>query len=290
MEQEIDAEVVDGGAEVNGRLLAGVDGGEVEGVAGAFEHGELFGGGGVVVGFEAIADEGGVEIRDLFGGAVGAAGGAFEEVDFLLADVVNAAEGGAAAEGPGDGHGGEAEDGFEFVEEGERVEGGPVALVHEGEDGHPATAADLEELTGLRFDALGGVDNHEGGVDGGEDAVGVFGEVFMAGGVEEVDGVTVVIELEDGGGDGDAALALERHPVGGGGALIFAGGDGAGEVHGVAVEEEFLSEGGLAGVGVRDDGEGAAAGDFGGGRHGKPGSVPGGGAGVKGGAAGRNDE
>ena len=84
----------------------------------------------------------------------------------------------------------------------------------------------------------------------------------MAGGVEEVDGEAVVVELEDGGGDGDAALTLELHPVGGGGALVLAGGDGAGKLEGTAVEEELLGEGGLAGVGVGDDGEGAAAGDF----------------------------
>ena len=81
----------------------------------------------------------------------------------------------------------------------------------------------------------------------------------MAGGVEEVDGEAVVVELEDGGGDGDAALTLELHPVGGGGALVLAGGDGAGKLEGTAVEEELLGEGGLAGVGVGYDGKGAPA-------------------------------
>jgi hypothetical protein len=39
-------------------------------------------------------------------------------------------------------------------------------------------------------------------------------------------------------------------------------GDGAGEMDGVAVEQEFLRERGLARIGVRDDREGATAGDF----------------------------
>ena len=66
---------------------------------------------------------------------------------------------------------------------------------------------------------------------------------------------------------GLAALLLQLHPVGGGGALVLARGDGAGELDGAAVEEELLGERGLAGVGVRDDGERAAFGDFGGEGH-----------------------
>ena len=84
----------------------------------------------------------------------------------------------------------------------------------------------------------------------------------MAGGVEEIDHAAVVFELEDGGGDGDAAFFLEVHPVGGGGLFGAAGGDAAGELDGAAVEEEFFGEGGFAGIGVGDDGEGAATGDL----------------------------
>jgi hypothetical protein len=43
VQQELDAEVVHGAAEVDGRLLAGADGGEIEGMAGAVEHRELLG-------------------------------------------------------------------------------------------------------------------------------------------------------------------------------------------------------------------------------------------------------
>jgi hypothetical protein len=268
VEEELDAEVVDGGAEEDGGHVAGGDGGGVVGLAGGVEHFELLDEGGVVGGFEALAEEGGGEVGELLGGAVGAADGALEEVGEAGLAVVDAAEGGAVAERPVDGADTELELGLDLVDEGEGVAGGAVHLVEEGEDGEGAEAADLEELEGLGLDALGGVDDHDDGVDGHEDAVGVLGEVAVAGGVEEVDGVAVVVELEDGGGDGDAALAFELHPVGGGGALVLAGGDGAGELESSAVEEELLGEGGLSGVGVRDDGEGAPAGDFLGGGHG----------------------
>jgi hypothetical protein len=103
---------------------------------------------------------------------------------------------------------------FEFVYQRQRIARGPVALVHEGEDRHAALVADLEQFPGLALDALGCVDDHDDGVDGGQDAVGVLGEILVAGRVEQVDLVTVVLELERGRTDGDAALAFEFHPVG----------------------------------------------------------------------------
>ena len=202
-------------------------------------------------------------LGDLFRGAVLAVRGAFEEVELPADAVVHPAELLPRAEGPGDGVRLDAEDAFELVHEVERGLCRAVHLVHEGEDGDAAHAADLEELPGALLDALGRVDDHDDGVDGGEHAVGVLGEVLVAGGVEEVDDLAAVFELQEGGGDGDAALLFELHPVGGGGALLAAGADGAGELDGAAVEEELLGEGGLAGVRVRDDREGAAAGDFG---------------------------
>lgn len=60
-------------------------------------------------------------------------------------------------------------------------------------------------------------------------------------------------------------MFFEFHPVAGGGALIFSGGDAAGQLEGSAVEEEFFGEGGFSRIGMGDDGEGAAAGDL---RHG----------------------
>lgn len=52
----------------------------------------------------------------------------------------------------------------------------------------------------MYFDAFGGVDYDDYAVDGCEGAVGVFGEVLVAGGVEDVDFVVVVVEFHDGGG------------------------------------------------------------------------------------------
>ena len=132
-----------------------------------------------------------------------------------------------------------------------------VHLIDKGEDGDIPHGADLEQLPGLSLHALGGVDDHHGGVGGHEGAVGVLGEVLVAGGVQNVDAESLVLELHHGRGDGDAALFLNLHPVGGGGPGILLALDHAGLGNGASVEEEFLGEGGFTGVRVRDDGEGS---------------------------------
>ena len=187
----------------------------------------------------------------------------------LRQSVVDTAEARAVAERPVDRERRDAERALQLVDEFERLARGAVALVHEREDGDAAAAADVEQLARLRLDALAGVDHHDGRVDRGEHAVGVLAEVVVAGGVEQVDAVVVVVELQHRARDGDAALLLELHPVAGGGALVLAGGDGAGQVQGASVEEELLRERGLAGIRVRDDREGAAGKDDVGGGHGE---------------------
>ena len=112
-----------------------------------------------------------------------------------------------------------------------------------------------------RLDALGGVEHHDGGVDGGQRAVGIFREVLVAGGVEQVEHPVAILERHHRGADGDAALALDAHPVGAGLAAVALGADLTGELDGAAEQQELFGQGRLAGVGVRDDREGAAAGD-----------------------------
>ena len=83
----------------------------------------------------------------------------------------------------------------------------------------------------------------------------------MARGVQNVDAEAAVLELHDGGGDGDAALLLNLHPVGGGGLGTLAL-DLAGLGDGTAVEQEFFRQSGFTGIGVGNDGKGTAPADF----------------------------
>ena len=190
--------------------------------------------------------------------------GALEQRHLLRAAIVDAGKPAAGEHRPRHRIAVDAELGLDVAQELERVLAGPVALVDEGEDRHAAALADGEELPGALLDALPVVEQHDGAVGGDEGAVGVLGEVLVARGVEQVDAIAVVVEGHHAAGDGDAALALELHPVAGDVAGRPAGLHAAGQVDGAAVQEELLRQGGLAGVGMADDGHRPAAGHLGG--------------------------
>ena len=136
-----------------------------------------------------------------------------EEEDAALFPVVDALELLAAADGPVDGIGVDAQLPLHLLAQFQGVFGLPVHLVDEGEDGDVAHGADPEELAGLGLHALGAVDDHDGAVRRHKGTVGILREILVAGSVQDVDAVAVVLELHDGAGDGDAALLLDLHPV-----------------------------------------------------------------------------
>ena len=81
----------------------------------------------------------------------------------------------------------------------------------------------------------------------------------MAGRIEKVDAITIVIELQHGGADRNSALALELHPVAGRGALVLALGHRPSQLQRAAIQQQLLGQGCLAGIRVRDNREGSAA-------------------------------
>ncbi len=154
---------------------------------------------------------------------------------------------------------------LDVVDELEGRQTGPVPLVDEGDDRQAPVAAHLEQFEGLGLDSLRGVEDHHRGVAGGEHPVGVLGEVAVPGSVQQVHHAVPVRELEHRRGDGDATLLFELHPVRGGGPAIRLGLHGSGlAAECTSVEEQLLGEGGLAGVGMRDDREGAPPSGLGG--------------------------
>ena len=155
---------------------------------------------------------------------------------------------------------------FDLVEQLQRGAPGPIQLVEERQDWQPPGMADLKQLAGLRLDPLGDVKDHDGRVRGGEYPVSVLREVPVTGGVQQVDDALAVGELQDGGGDRDAALLLQRHPVRCGPPAPGPGSHGSRFLHGARVQQELLGQGGLPGVGMADDREGAPAGCLGRGR------------------------
>jgi len=181
-----------------------------------------------------------------------------EQGDLLAVQVVDALEPLAHADRPAERHAFDLQLFLDVGQEVQRLHALAVELIDEGDDRGVAHPADLHQLGGLSFDALGAVDHHQGRVHGGQHPVGVFGEVLMAGGVEQVDLVVAVIEFHHRGGHRDAALLFNRHPVAGGVDCGFARFDRPRHLDGAAEQQQLFGEGGLAGVGMADNAEGAA--------------------------------
>ena len=214
VEHLADAEVVDRRAEEHRRLLAGEELRAVERRRRVGQQLDLAGGL-LVLHAEALGIGRVVEAgEDLVGIAV-AVLAALEDAHLLLAQVHHAVEVLAHADRPGERHDLHAELALDLVHQDERLLHFAVHLVDEGQDRRVAGAADLQQAARLRLDAVGRVDHHQRGVDGGQHAVGVFGEVLVAGRVEQVDDAVAVFHLHHRRCDRDAALLLDLHPVGG---------------------------------------------------------------------------
>ena len=185
-----------------------------------------------------------------------------EKREVLFVEVVDPAERGAVRNGEGQRPHADAQFLFHLVQQVERLLGGAVEFVDEDDHRRRTHTAHLHQFAGLRLDALGTVDDDDDRIDGRQRAVGVFGEVLVARGVEDVDLGALVFEAHHGRGDRDAALALDLHEVRRGAFLDLVAFDRPGDVDGTAEEQQLLGEGGFTRVGVGDDREGAAACDF----------------------------
>ena len=237
VEQKLHAEIIHAAAEKHRRALAGEHGGIVKNFAGVFEHFQFLDGFGKV-GFAQIAAHCRiVQAADGHRRAIFAAHDALKGVHRFRLPVINALKIRAVANRPVHRERADAEHALQFVEQRERILHRPVALVHEREDRHAALAADFKKFARLRLDAFGGINHHHHRVHGGQHAVGVLGKILVAGRVEQVEPVAVVIKLQHGRADGDAAFFFQLHPVGSRGALVFARGHGAGELHRAAVKQ-----------------------------------------------------
>ena len=179
----------------------------------------------------------------------------------ILRQVIGARKSLALADRPGDRRCVERQLLLDLVEDFEGVARLAIHLVDEGDDRDVAQPADLEQFQRARLDALGGVDDHDGRIDGRQRAVGVVGKILVAGRVEQVEDVVAIFEGHHRGDDRDAALALDLHPVGARVHAVLLGLDLAGELDRAAEQEQLFGQRRLAGVGVRNDRKGAAARD-----------------------------
>ena len=178
------------------------------------------------------------------------------------AQIVSAGEGRGLTHRPGHRRGVERQRRGHLIQQRERALRLTVELVDEGDDRDVPQAANLEQFSSSLFDPLGGVDDHDGGIDSGQSAIGVLGKILVARRVEQVEHAARLLERHHGRHDGNAAFPLDAHPVGAGAPPLALGAYVAGELDGATGTQQMLGQRGFAGVGVRYDRESAPAGDF----------------------------
>ena len=182
LDQVAHAEIAERAAEQNRRQVALAERGEVEGARSRLGQRDLLGDRLALALRQAVGERRGVQLGDRLGAAI-----VVETVDGVLLQVVDAGEAAAHAERPGERRRVERQPLLDLLEQLEGMAAVAVELVDEGDDGDVAQAADLEQLQRARLDAAGRVDHHDGGIDRGQRAVGVLGEVLVAGRVEQVE-------------------------------------------------------------------------------------------------------
>src|SRR5690606_24135134 len=168
----------------------------------------------------------------------------------------------AVAQRPVDRCAADIQNSLDFVEQFDGLAGVAVQLVHKGENRSVAQTADFHQLDCTFLYTLGAVDHHQRGVHRRQYAVRVLREVFVTGGIEQVDDGITIGKLHDRGGHGNTTLLLHRHPVGGGVAITFFAFDGTGLLDQAAEQQQFFSDCGFTGVGVRNNRESAPGSNF----------------------------
>ena len=200
VEERTDPEVGHGRAEEHRGELTGMDHLDVQLGASRLQELHFFNGQIQQVLFHQLAQGRVVQREALLTGLLAAFSTA-EQNHLLAAAIDHTSELLATADRPVHRPGGEAEFRLDFIEQGERFPPWAVHLVDEGEDRDLPHAADLEQLPGLRLQALGGILQHHGVVRRCQSSVGVFGKILVTWRVQEVDRGGVVIELQHRGGD-----------------------------------------------------------------------------------------
>ena len=176
----------------------------------------------------------------------------------ILVEMINPFERAPHADGPGHRRAADLEHVFDFVHQLDGVAPLAIQLVDKRKNGRSAQAADFHQLDGTLLHAFGAVDHHQRGIHRGQGTIRILGEIFVTGGVQQIDNAVFIGELHHRGGDGNPALLFQLHPIGRRMAGGFAPLDGAGELDRATEQQQLFGQRGFAGIGVGDDGESTA--------------------------------
>ena len=137
-----------------------------------------------------------------------------------------------------------------------------VHFVTKRQDRQVAQAAHLKQLLGLAFHTLSAVNHHHGGINSRQRAVGILGEIRVAGSIHQIETVIAKIKRHRRGAHGNPAVLFHLHKVGAGAARLTLGTDLTSHLNSATIKEEFFGQRRLPSVGVRNNRKGPTAGNF----------------------------
>lgn len=147
---------------------------------------------------------------------------------------------------------------FNFIEQFYRVADITVKFVYKGEDRRVAQTGNFYQFTGTIFNIFCGVDNYQVVVYRRQGTIGIFREVFVFRGVEQVNQVIVIRKLYYRRSNGDFTLFfyfyLVRFSVLVGITVFYC----IGGLNGLFEQQYFFGDGSFIGVRVRNNGKSAA--------------------------------
>ncbi len=252
IEQLFDAEVIDGAAEEDRRLVALEIFIQVKRVGRTFEKFD------VLTQFISGAAEQLIKLTvvdvldnaDIFIGPLAARP---EKTQLLAIEVVNPLKALAHADRPGHRRALDLQLVFNIGEQVEWILPFSVHFIDKSQYRGVSHATDCHQLFGLRLNPLGAVDHHQGAVYGGQNPIGVLGKVLVTRRIEQVDFTVAMPELHHRCGHGDAALLLDLHPVAGRVTACFSRLDRPGHLDGAAKQQQFFGQGGFTGIRMADN-------------------------------------
>ena len=176
-----------------------------------------------------------------------------KQMHLLRLPVIDSAKILPAPERPVDRQRPQSQHPLEFIQKIQRRTRWTVQLVHKCENRYPPASAYLKELQRLRFNPLACINDHDRRINRRQHPVRVLREIFVPRRIQQIHTAPAILKLQHRRGNGNAALALQLHPVTRGRPLVFARGDAAGQLHRAAIQKKFLGQCRLARIRVGND-------------------------------------
>ena len=136
-----------------------------------------------------------------------------EGKDFLCITVKNSSEFLTGTNRPVDRTSSNTKLFFDLIQKIKRIICISVHLIDKSKDRDVSHNTDFKKFTCLCLNTFGTIDDHDCGIRCHQCTVSILGEILMSRCIQNVDTISVIMELKYGRGDGNTSLLLDLHPV-----------------------------------------------------------------------------